>query len=120
MYSRGRGGLGVESLTLKREVRVRYLPCRVVSLSKDAFTPQKVLVNPGSGGTVLSDMKDIVEWDVKHLNTKKQAFGAFKAVRHRMVENYLGIEQCSFCADAHAVRGVLFNLGQRVKTVIQK
>ena len=23
----------------------------------------------------------------------KQAFGAFKAVRHRMVENYLGIEQ---------------------------
>ena len=62
-------------------------------------------------------MKDIVEWDVKHLNTKKQAFGAFKAVRHRMVENNLGIEQncCSFCADAHAVRGVLFGLGQCVK-----
>ena len=71
-------------------------------------------------------MKDIVEWDVKHLNTKKQAFGAFKAVRHRMVENCLGIEQnlCSFCADAHAVRAcvraVLFDLGQRVKTVIQR
>ena len=64
-------------------------------------------------------MKDIVEWDVKHLNTKKQAFGAFKAVRHRMVENYLGIEQnlCSFCADAHAVRGVFFDLGQRVKII---
>ena len=67
-------------------------------------------------------MKDIIELDVKHLNTKKQAFGAFKAVRHRMVKNYLGIEQnwCSFCADAHAVRGVLFDLGQRVKTVIQR
>ena len=67
-------------------------------------------------------MKDIVEWESKHLNTKKQAFGAVKAVRHRMFENYLGIEQnlCSFCADAHAVRGVLFDLGQRVKTVIQQ
>ena len=67
-------------------------------------------------------MKDIVEWDVKHLNTNKQAFEAFKAVRHQMVEIYLGIEQkkCSFCADVHAVRGVLFDLGQRVTTVIQR
>ena len=92
MYSRGRGGLGVESLTPKREVRVRYLPRCVVSLSKGAFTPRKVLVIFRKRWQ-RADMKDIVEWDVKHLNTKKQAFGAFKAVRHRMVENYLSIEQ---------------------------
>ena len=84
MYSRGRGGLGVESLTPKHR--------RVVSLSKDAFTPRKVLVISRKRWH-RADMKDIVEWDVKHLNTKKQAFGASKAVRHRMVENYLGIEQ---------------------------
>ena len=92
MYSRGRGGLGVEALTLKREVGVRYLPRRVVSLSKDAFTSRKILVISRKRWH-RADMKDIVEWDVKHFNTKKQAFGAFKAVRHRMVENYLGIEQ---------------------------
>ena len=92
MYSRGRGGLGVESLNPKREVGVRYLPRRVVSLSKDAFTPRKLLVISRKRWH-RADMKDIVEWDVKHLNTKKQAFGAFKAVRNRMVENYLGIEQ---------------------------
>ena len=45
-------------------------------------------------------MKEIVDLDVKHLNTRTQAFGAFKAVRHRMVENYLGIEQ----NDAHSVQ----------------
>ena len=99
MYSRGRGGLGVESLTQKREVVVRYLTCRVLSLSKDAFTPRKVLVISRKRWH-RADMKDIVEWDVKHLNTKKQAFGAFKAVRHRMVENYLGIEK----TDAHSVQ----------------
>ena len=92
MYSRGRGGLGVESLTPKREVGVRCLPRRVVSLSKDAFTPRKVQVISRKRWH-RADMKDIVEWDVKHLNTKKQAIGAFKAVRHRMVGNYLGIEQ---------------------------
>ena len=77
MYSRGRGGLGVESLTLKREVGVLYLPRRVVSLSKDAFTPRKVLAISRQRWH-RADMKDIVEWEVKHLNTKKQAFGAFK------------------------------------------
>ena len=92
MFSRGHGGLGVESLTPKREVRVRYLPRRVVSLSKAAFTPRKVLVISRKR-LHCADMKDNAEWDVKHLNKKKQAFGAFKAVRHRMVENYLGIEQ---------------------------
>ena len=92
MYSRGRGGLGVESLTPKREVEVRYLSPRVVSLSKDAFTPRKVLVLSKKGWH-RADMKDIVEWGVKHLKTKKQAFGAFKAVRHQMVENYLYIKQ---------------------------
>ena len=91
MYSRGRN-LGVESLTPKRKVGVDTYPCRVVSLSKEAFNPRKVLVISRKRWH-RADMKDIVEWDVKHLNTKKQAFGAFKAVRHRMVENYLGIEQ---------------------------
>ena len=43
-------------------------------------------------------MNDIVEWDVKHLNTKRQAFGAFKAVRHRMVE------KSSNKTDAHSVQ----------------
>ena len=92
MFSRGRGGLGVESLTPKRDVRVRYLPppCCVLK--------QRHIYSPKSTGNIKerwhrSDVKDIVEWDVKHLNTKKQAFRAFKAVRHRMVENYLGIEQ---------------------------
>ena len=54
----------------------KYL-LRVVSLSKDAFTPRKVLVISRKRWH-RADMKDIVEWDVKHLNTKKQAFGAFK------------------------------------------
>ena len=67
-------------------------PRRVVSLGKDAFAPRKVLVISRKWWH-RADMKDIVELDIKHLNTKKQAFGAFKAVRHRMVENYLGIEQ---------------------------
>ena len=75
MYSRGRGGLGVKSLTPEREVVVPYLPRRVVSLSKDAFTPRKVLVISRKRWH-RADMKDIAEWDVKHLNTKKQAFGA--------------------------------------------
>ena len=63
-----------------------------VSLSKDRFTPQKVLVISRKRWH-RADLKEIVDWDVKHLNTKKQAFRAFKAVRHRIVENYLGIEQ---------------------------
>ena len=48
-------------------------PCRVVSLSKDAFTPRKVLVISRKWWH-RADMKEIVDWDVKHLNTKKQAF----------------------------------------------
>ena len=36
----------VESLTPERS-GVRYLPRRVMSLSKDTFTPRKVLVIPG-------------------------------------------------------------------------
>ena len=74
------------------KVGVGTYPLRVASLSKDAFTPRKVLVLSRKRWH-RADMKDIVEWTIKHLNTKKQAFGAFKAVRHRMVENYLGIEQ---------------------------
>ena len=48
-------------------------PRRVVSLSKDAFTPRKVLVISRKRWH-RADMKEIVDWDVKHLNTKKQAF----------------------------------------------
>ena len=73
MYSRQCGGLGVQSQTRKREVGVRYLPRRVVSLSKDAFTPRKVLVISRKRRH-RADMKEIVDWDVKHSNTKKQAF----------------------------------------------
>ena len=54
-------------------------PRRVVSLSKDAFTPRKVLVIFRKRRQ-RADMKEIVDWDVKHSNTKKQAFWAFKAV----------------------------------------
>ena len=92
MYLRKRNGLGVESLTPKREVGFDTYPRPVVSLSKDAFNPQKVLVISRKR-LHRADMKEIVDWDVKHLNTEKQVFGAFKAVRHHMVENYLGIEQ---------------------------
>ena len=45
----------------------------VVSLRKDAFTPRKVLVISRKRWH-RADMKEIVDWDVKHLNTKKQAF----------------------------------------------
>ena len=48
-------------------------PRRVVSLSKDAFTPRKVLVISRKWWH-RADMKEIVDWDVKHLNTKKEAF----------------------------------------------
>ena len=48
-------------------------PRHVVSLSKDAFTPRKVLVISRKRWN-RADMKEIVDWDVKHLNTKKQAF----------------------------------------------
>ena len=48
-------------------------PRRVVSLSKDAFSPRKVLVISRKRWH-RADMKEIVDWDVKHLNTKKQAF----------------------------------------------
>ena len=48
-------------------------PRRVVFLSKDAFTPRKVLVISRKRWH-RADMKEIVDWDVKHLNTKKQAF----------------------------------------------
>ena len=44
MYSRQRGGLGVQSQTPKREVGFDTYPRRAVSLSKEAFTPRKVLV----------------------------------------------------------------------------
>ena len=54
-------------------------PRRVVSLSKDAFTSRKVLVISRKRWHG-ADMKEIVDWDVNHLSTKKQAFGAFKAV----------------------------------------
>ena len=47
-------------------------PC-VVSLSKDANFPRKVLVISRKR-LHRADMKEIVDWDVKHLNTKKQAF----------------------------------------------
>ena len=42
----------IESLTLEREVGFDTYLCRVVSLSKDTFTPQKVLVYPGSAEAV--------------------------------------------------------------------
>ena len=48
-------------------------PRRVVSLSKDAFSPRKVLVISRKRWH-RDDMKEIVDWDVKHLNTMKQAF----------------------------------------------
>ena len=48
-------------------------PRRVVSLSKDAFTPRKELVISRKRWH-RADMKEIVYWDVKHSNTKKQAF----------------------------------------------
>ena len=48
-------------------------PHRVVSLSKDAFTHRKVLVISRKGWH-RADMKEIVAWDVKYLNTKKPAF----------------------------------------------
>ena len=41
-------------------------------------------------------MKDIVEWDVKHLKPKKQAFGAFKG--------WLKTIQASNKTDAHSVQ----------------
>ena len=71
MYSRQRGGLEVQSQTPKREVGARYLPRRV--FGKVVFTPQKVLVISRKRWH-RADMKEIVDWDVKHLNTKKQAF----------------------------------------------
>ena len=43
------------------------------TLSKDAFTPRKVLVISRKQWH-RADMKEIVDWDVKRLNTKKQAF----------------------------------------------
>ena len=71
MYSRQRGGLGVQSP--KREVGVRYLPppCCVLK--------QRRIYSPKSTGNIQEavapvDVKEIVDWDVKHLNTKKQAF----------------------------------------------
>ena len=48
-------------------------PRRVVSLSKDAFTPRKVLVISRKRWH-RADMKEIFDWNVKHLNTKKQVF----------------------------------------------
>ena len=48
-------------------------PRRVVSLSKNAFTPRKVLVISRKPWH-RADMKEIVDSDIKHLNTKKQAF----------------------------------------------
>ena len=48
-------------------------PRRVLSLSKDAFTPRNVLVISRRRWHRV-DMKEIVDWDVKPLNTKKQAF----------------------------------------------
>ena len=73
MYSRQRGGLRVQSQTRKREVGVRYLPplCCVLK--------QRRIYSPKSTGNIQeavnhADMKEIVDWDVKHLNTKKQAF----------------------------------------------
>ena len=48
-------------------------PRRVVSLSEDTFTPRKVLVISRKRWH-RADMEEIVDWDVKHLNTKKQAF----------------------------------------------
>ena len=47
-------------------------PRRAVSLRKDAFTPRKVLVI-SMKRLHRADMKEIVDRDVKHLNTKKQA-----------------------------------------------
>ena len=91
MYSRERGGLGVESLTPKREVGVRYLPLSCCGLKQGRIYYRKVLVISRKRWH-RADMKEIVAWDVKNLNTKNQAFAAFKAVRHRMVENYQGIE----------------------------
>ena len=76
MYLRGRGGLGVVSLTPKREVGFDTYPRRVVSLSKDAITPRKVLVISRKRWH-RADMKDIVEWDVKHLNTKETGMMGF-------------------------------------------
>ena len=71
MYSRQRGGLGVQSQTPKREVGIDTYPRRVVSLSKDVFTPRKVLVISRKRWH-RADMKEIVDWDLKHLNTKNR------------------------------------------------
>ena len=73
MYSRQRGGLGVQSRTPKREVGVRYLPLPCCVLK------QRRIYSPKSTGNIQeavarADMKEIVDWDVKHSNTKKQAF----------------------------------------------
>ena len=46
-------------------------------LRKDAFNPGKVLVISRKQWH-RADMKEIVDGDVKHLNTEKQAFGTFK------------------------------------------
>ena len=48
-------------------------PRRVVFLSKDAFNPRKVQVISRKRWH-RADMIEIVDWDVKHLNTKKQVF----------------------------------------------
>ena len=73
MYSRQRGGLGVQSQTPKREVGVRYLPPPCCVLKQRRIYSRKVLVISRRRWH-RADMKEIVDWDEKHLNTKKLAF----------------------------------------------
>ena len=62
-----RGSLLVESLALEREVGLT----RVVPLSKDIFTPRKVLVIPGKRW-LRSDMTEkLLTWTLS-INTNKQ------------------------------------------------
>ena len=51
-------------------------PRRVVSLSKDAFTPRKVLVISRKRWH-RADRKEIVDWDVKHLKHKETGILSF-------------------------------------------
>ena len=76
IYSRERAGLGVESLTPKREVGFRYLPQPCCVLKQRCIYSLKSTGNIQKA-VALADMKEIVDWDVKHLNTKKKAFQTF-------------------------------------------
>ena len=74
------GGLVVESLTLEREVGGfdTYL-CHVVSLSKDTFTPRKVLVIPRKRW-LRPDMTEKLLTGTLSINTNKQTKFLFDSI----------------------------------------